>query len=112
MWSLRIVRFGDGIGLRKHALACVHCVDDFKVQYIYGDREVYIGDADELRSCSIIIEKDVLQNRTYHAVFQRDVAALRSVAVSLESSVDSVSFHTVVLHVDVSHDFTWSDSRT
>lgn len=90
MWySLRIVRYGNGIGLRNHEMAFAYTADN-ELRYMFKDRSVKAS-IDDLDRISLPVSAQTLkQSKTYKAVFNRDIDALEDTIVSTHGMSISV----------------------
>lgn len=88
-YSLRIVRYGNGIGLHNQEMAFVYTADN-ELRLMFKDRSVKAS-LDDLDRISLPVSAQTLkQSKTYKAVFNRDIDALEETIVSTHGMSISV----------------------
>jgi hypothetical protein len=121
-YSLRIVRYGSGIGLRNHDMAFAYTADN-KLRLMFKDRSVKASFDDLEKISSPVSALTLKQSKTYKEVFKRDIDALEDTigsthGMSIPVCVCSIFpclvkltlIFTCVTQVEVIHSF-FSDAR-
>ena len=73
---IRIVRYGEGIGLNFHELAHVR-IDGDKAYYLFPNERSHTGSISEMHSSSFDVTPDLLQKKIFYAAFKRDAPNLK-----------------------------------
>ena len=73
---LAIVRFGNGVGVKRCQLAFVRIQES--VTYTFCDGRYHEGDLEEFNVACIQLNAESLSKKICQAVYRRDIEALRS----------------------------------
>lgn len=74
---LGLVRYNNGVGTHNIKLALVCCGTRW-VRYTFADGRTHRGPHHEMQSAMVLVTSDVLEKKTYLAVYARDVEELKT----------------------------------
>ena len=74
---LGLVRYNSGLGMQNITLAFVCCGTRW-VRYTFPNGRTHRGPHHEMQSSMVLVTSDVLEKKTYLAVYARDVEELKT----------------------------------
>ena len=95
---LCIVQYHTGVGLANNHLAFVRRHEE-EYNYTFADARKHCGNLSEFNACAMVLDENVLQKKTFHAVFERDFQSLKDCIDGMDEMTDSDAAVSLLAHL-------------